>query len=82
MEILIVEDKPEISRLIQFSLENEGFSCHICGDGLQGLRIIQEQQPDLVILDLMIPGLDGLELCARIRQKPGANNPYILMLSG
>ncbi|WP_016870618.1 response regulator transcription factor, partial [Fischerella muscicola] len=39
-------------------------------------------QPDLVILDLMIPGLDGLELCARIRQKPGANNPYILMLSG
>uniref|UniRef100_UPI001684241D response regulator transcription factor n=2 Tax=Fischerella TaxID=1190 RepID=UPI001684241D len=72
----------EISRLIQFSLEDEGFSCHNCGDGLQAFQIIQEQQPDLVILDLMIPGLDGLELCARIRQKPGANNPYILMLSG
>lgn len=61
MKILIVEDKSEISQLIQFSLENEGFSCHICSDGLQALQIIQQQQPDLIVLDLMIPGLDGLE---------------------
>lgn len=40
-----------------------------------------EQQPDLIILDLMLPGLDGLEVCARIRQKPGAKDPYILMLT-
>ncbi|MCU0567431.1 MAG: response regulator transcription factor, partial [Oculatellaceae cyanobacterium Prado106] len=41
----------------------------------------QELQPDLIILDLMIPGLDGLEVCARIRQKPGAKDPFILMLT-
>ncbi|MBA2750082.1 MAG: response regulator, partial [Tatlockia sp.] len=67
MDILIVEDEPEIARLIQLSLEKEGFVCHISRDGLTALRVIQEQQPDLIILDLMLPGLDGLELCARIR---------------
>ncbi len=81
MDILIVEDEPEIARLIQLSLEKEGFSCHISRDGLTALRVIQEQQPDLIILDLMLPSLDGLELCARIRQKPGAKDPYILMLT-
>ena len=81
MDILIVEDEPEIARLIQLSLEKEGFVCHTSRDGLTALRVIQEQQPDLIILDLMLPGLDGLELCARIRQKPGAKDPYILMLT-
>jgi two-component system OmpR family response regulator len=81
MDILIVEDEPEIAKLVQLSLEKEGFSCHICRDGLSALRVFQQQQPDLIILDLMIPGLDGLEVCARIRQKPGAKDPYILMLT-
>lgn len=81
MDILIVEDEPEILRLIQLSLEKEGFACYSCRDGIQALRIFQEQQPDLIILDLMIPGLDGLEVCARIRQKPGNKDPYILMLT-
>jgi len=81
MEILIVEDELEIARLIQLSLEKEGFSCHICRDGLHALQMVQEHQPDLIILDLMLPGLDGLEVCARIRQKPGMKDPYILMLT-
>lgn len=81
MDILIVEDEPEIARLIQLSLEKEGFACHICRDGINALRVAQEQQPDLIVLDLMLPGLDGLEVCARIRQKPGAKDPYILMLT-
>ncbi len=81
MDILIVEDEPEIARLIQLTLDTEGFSCHSCRDGLSALRVFQEQQPDLIILDLMLPGLDGLEVCARIRQKPGAKDPYILMLT-
>ena len=81
MDILIVEDEPEIARLIQLALEKEGFSCQICNDGLAALRVTQSQQPDLIVLDLMLPGLDGLEVCARIRQKPGAKDPYILMLT-
>ncbi|MDZ8049925.1 MAG: response regulator [Aulosira sp. ZfuVER01] len=81
MDILIVEDEPEIAQLIQLSLEKEGFICRISRDGINALRMFQEQPPDLIILDLMIPGLDGLEVCARIRQKPGAKDPYILMLT-
>ncbi len=81
MEILIVEDEAEIAQLIQLYLEKEGFSCRICRDGMTTLQVFQEQKPDLIILDLMIPGLDGLEVCARIRQKPGPKDPYILMLT-
>lgn len=81
MEILIVEDEAEIAQLIQLYLEKEGFSCRTCRDGLTALQLFQEQKPDLIILDLMIPKLDGLEVCARIRQKPGSKDPYILMLT-
>ncbi|WP_421657776.1 response regulator [Leptothermofonsia sp. ETS-13] len=81
MEILIVEDEPEIAHLIQLYLEKEGFSCRVCRDGLTALQVFHEQKSDLIILDLMIPGLDGLEVCARIRQKRGAKDPYILMLT-
>jgi two-component system OmpR family response regulator len=81
MEILIVEDEVEIARLIRLTLEAEGFSCQIGRDGLTALQIVREQQPDLIVLDLMLPGLDGLEVCARIRQQPGAKDPYILMLT-
>ncbi|MBW4667874.1 MAG: response regulator transcription factor [Cyanomargarita calcarea GSE-NOS-MK-12-04C] len=81
MDILIVEDEPEIAQLIQLSLEKEGFTCRLSRDGLSALRMFQEQPPDLIILDLMIPALDGLEVCARIRQKPGTKDPYIMMLT-
>ncbi|KAM3091120.1 response regulator [Phormidesmis sp. 146-35] len=81
MDILIVEDEAEIAQLIQLYLEKEGFSCRTCRDGLTALQIFQDQKPDLIILDLMIPALDGLEVCARIRQKPGSKDPYILMLT-
>ncbi len=81
MNILIVEDELEIAKLIQLTLEREGFTCHSSRDGLSALQTFQQQQPDVIILDLMLPGLDGLEVCARIRQKPGIKDPYILMLT-
>ncbi|MBD2326079.1 response regulator transcription factor [Alkalinema sp. FACHB-956] len=81
MKILIVEDEAEIAQLIQLYLEKEGFICRSCRDGRSALQVFQDMQPDLIILDLMIPELDGLEVCARIRQKPGAKDPYILMLT-
>jgi len=81
MEILIVEDEAEIAQLIQLYLEKEGFTCRICRDGISALQVFPELKPDLIILDLMIPGLDGLEVCARVRQKPGSKDPYILMLT-
>ena len=81
MEILIVEDEQEIAAIIQECLEAEGFSCQVCHDGHSALRIFSEKQPDLIILDLRLPSLDGLEVCAQIRQQQVARDPYILMLT-
>lgn len=81
MEILIVEDELEIARLIQQTLEREGFSCQTASNGLTALEIVDKSEPDLIILDLMLPALDGLEVCTRIRQKSGKKDPYILMLT-
>lgn len=81
MDILIVEDEREIAKLVQRTLEQEGFTCDVCHDGLAALRLYGDRQPDLIILDLMLPGLDGLEVCTRIRRQPGAKDPFILMLT-
>lgn len=81
MDILIVEDEVEIAELIQLYLSKEGFDCHICRDGGAALNRFKEIQPDLIVLDLMLPGLDGLEVCARIRQQRGVKDPYIMMLT-
>ena len=79
--ILIVEDEPEIAQLIEETLARELFDCRTAWDGLEALRYCQEYSPDLIILDLMLPQLDGLEVCTRIRQKNNAKDPYILMLT-
>lgn len=81
MEILIVEDEPEIAQLIQQTLERESFTCRIAGNGFKALEIVGQQHPDLIVLDLMLPGLDGLEVCTRIRQQRNVKDPYILMLT-
>ncbi|MBJ7899396.1 MAG: response regulator [Cyanobacteria bacterium RI_101] len=81
MKILIVEDDPEIAQLLRETLERESFACRLAEDGLQALRLFTETAPDLIILDLMLPHLDGLEVCTRIRQKTGVKDPYILMLT-
>lgn len=81
ISILIVEDEPEIAQLIQQTLESEAFSCRVATDGLMALEFFQQQQPDAIVLDLMLPGLDGLEVCTRIRQQHYGKDPYILMLT-
>lgn len=81
MEILIVEDEQEIAQLIEQTLTQENFSCRIANNGLIALDLFKQQQPDVVILDIMLPGLDGLEVCTRIRQQPYEKDPYIMMLT-
>lgn len=81
MIILIVEDEKEIAQLIHNCLTREGFECHISHDGLSALEKISTLQPDLIILDLMLPQLDGLEVCNRVRNQGMSKDPYILMLT-
>lgn len=77
MNVLIVEDEADIAELIQLYLTNENFTTEICASGTDALARFPLFQPDLIILDLMLPGLDGLEVCARIRQTAGKKDPYI-----
>lgn len=79
--ILIVEDELEIAHLVQQLLEKEGFECHHGQNGNDAINLFQHYQPDLIILDLMLPGMDGLELCVRIRKQAMEKDPYILMLT-
>jgi len=81
MEILIVEDDRQIAEIIQECLEAEGFSCCVCHDGNTAMQLFSDRQPDLVVLDLRLPGIDGLEVCTQIRQQKVDNEPYILMLT-
>jgi len=80
-QILIVEDDSEIAHLVETTLTNEGFDCQRAANGKQALERFQDWQPDAIVLDLMLPGLDGLEVCTRIRQQLGGKDPYILMLT-
>lgn len=67
-QILIVEDDPEISRLTAMYLQAEGYDTVVVGNGLQAIPALKQHNPDLMILDLMLPGLDGSEICKQARE--------------
>ena len=66
--ILIIEDDPDTVRLVSLYLSRDGHKVLSAGDGLEGLRLARESDPDLVVLDLMLPRLDGVEVCRALRQ--------------
>ncbi|WP_411676545.1 response regulator transcription factor [Caproicibacter sp.] len=66
--ILIVEDEKRIARLIELTLLHEEYDAEIRYDGLSGLKSASEREPDLILLDLMLPEIDGLEVCRRVRE--------------
>ena len=68
-KILIVEDEKDLVRLLQYNLENEGFKVTRAGDAESGLALLRKLKPDLVILDIMLPKMDGLEFCRVVRQE-------------
>jgi two-component system, OmpR family, phosphate regulon response regulator PhoB len=79
--ILIVEDEPDIRDLIALHLSRDGFSCRTASNGLDALAEIRASRPDLVVLDLMLPGLGGLDVCRRLRADPGTATLPIIMLT-
>jgi len=80
-KILIVEDDPGALRLVQYTLEHEGYQVLTATNGLVGLKKAQSEEPDLIILDVMLPGMDGFEICHRLRDEPQTAGLPILMLS-
>jgi len=76
--ILIVEDETNIVDILSFNLEREGYDTLEAYDGLTGLQLAQERDPDLILLDLMLPQMDGFEVCRRLRQG-GSSIPIIML---
>jgi two-component system, OmpR family, phosphate regulon response regulator PhoB len=79
--ILIVEDDKNISKLIKYNLEKEGFRCQASFDGEEALKELDKHPADLIVLDIMLPGIDGLEVCRRVKQDRNLSNIPIIMLT-
>jgi len=79
--LLIIEDDKDIVELVRYNLEKEGYQTNVAGDGLTALSTLKKSPPDLVILDLMLPKLPGLEVCREIRRDQALNRLPILMLT-
>jgi DNA-binding response OmpR family regulator len=80
-KILIIEDDPATLRLVDYSLKQEGYQTITAANGLDGIRKALAEAPDLVILDVMLPGMDGFEICYRLRSEPATAQLPILMFS-
>ncbi len=79
--LLLVEDDPAIAELVAFHFEREGFGVAHTADGEEALLLAREKAPDVVLLDWMVPGLSGLEVCRQLRRLPGTANVPIIMLT-
>jgi DNA-binding response OmpR family regulator len=80
-KILIVEDEADIAQLVKLYLEKDGFRPTIAKTGLEGLKLVKADRPDMVILDLMLPEMDGLEICKKIRTSLDTALLPIMMLT-
>lgn len=80
-KILVIEDDPVIQMLISQTLRREGYEIVTASDGSEGLRKVKETQPNLVVLDISMPGLDGYQVCHYLRQDPATANLPIIMVT-
>ena len=80
-KILIVDDEDHIRELLKFNLKKNGYIVYMANDGLNGLKLAREKQVDLILLDLMLPGMDGFEVCKEIRRDNIISNVPIIMLT-
>ena len=77
--MLVVDDEPTIAEVVARYLERAGYRTRVAGDGVEAIAAAAEQRPDLVVLDLMLPGLDGLEVMRRLREQDRDRIAVILL---
>lgn len=80
-KILVVDDETYIVELVKFNLEKEGYKVIVAYDGISAINIVHEHKPDLIILDIMLPGMDGLEVCRNLKQDTEYTTIPIIMLT-
>lgn len=79
--ILVIEDEPDIAEVVQYNLEREGFRVVAATDGEEGLALVHKEFPDAILLDLMLPKLDGLEVCRRLKADPHLRSIPVIMVT-
>ncbi|HET9505797.1 MAG TPA: response regulator transcription factor [Hymenobacter sp.] len=80
-KILVVDDDPDIVELLEFNLKKEGYLTTSASDGRQALTVAQEFTPDIILLDVMMPHLDGIATCRLLREQPRLKDTYIMILT-
>ena len=81
IKILLVDDEPDIVEIIRFNLERVGYQISTAYNGVEAIKVAEKEIPHLIILDIMMPGIDGIETCERLRQDSKFNDTVIMFLS-
>jgi DNA-binding response OmpR family regulator len=79
--ILVIDDEPYILRSLSYLLQREGYKVETATNGLEGLQLVRSMQPPLVFLDIMMPHMNGYEVCEQVKQDPSLAGTYVIMLS-
>lgn len=80
-QVLLVDDEPDILELLRYNLEREGYAVHTALNGKEALKLAKSIRPSLVVLDIMMPGMDGVEVCMQLRQLPEFKHTVIAFLT-
>lgn len=80
-KIAIIEDDPAIVQMYRMKFESEGYDVEIAGDGQAGLALVENFQPDVILLDLMMPVMDGVTMLQRLRQEPWGKDVKVIVLT-
>jgi len=80
-KVLLVDDEPDIIELLKYNLEREGFTVSSAQNGRDAIKVAKAERPDLIVLDIMMPGMDGVEVCNQLRQLPEFKRTLITFLT-
>jgi two-component system alkaline phosphatase synthesis response regulator PhoP len=80
-QVLLVDDEPDILELLRYNLEREGYAVHTALNGKEALKLAKSIRPNLIVLDIMMPGMDGVEVCMQLRQLPEFKHTVIAFLT-
>jgi two-component system alkaline phosphatase synthesis response regulator PhoP len=81
IKILLVDDEPDILEIVGYNLSNEGYKVITAENGLEGVKMAKKEKPQLIILDVMMPEMDGIEACEQIRQIPELQDSIVTFLT-
>ncbi|MBN3582651.1 response regulator transcription factor [Algoriphagus aestuarii] len=81
IKVLVVDDEPDIVEILKYNLQKEGYEVATAEDGIKAVKVASKFTPDVILLDIMMPGQDGVETCLQIRQIPELKNAFVIFLT-